>query len=109
MCGRDGQTAAATHLHPRDTVVPALDDLAGAQTEVERLAAVPRRVELAVGAPCDTHVVHLHDAACLCGLAVADGQVLHEEFCRRVPLRDGDVRFCHQVNLSPCERARMTP
>ena len=44
---RDDEQPAAALLHPRDALVPARDDLAGAERERERLRpAVPRRVEL---------------------------------------------------------------
>src|SRR5690349_11753423 len=43
---RDGQLAAAAHLHPLDALVPALDDHADTETEVQRRAAVPGGVEL---------------------------------------------------------------
>src|SRR5687767_10191062 len=42
----DGQPAAAADLHPGDALVPALDDHADAQPELQGVAAVPRRVEL---------------------------------------------------------------
>src|SRR5437868_5929655 len=43
---RDDQLATAADLHARDTLVPAPDDAAGAQRELEGLATVPGRVEL---------------------------------------------------------------
>src|SRR4051794_22653307 len=49
--GRDDQLAAAAHAHAGDALVPALDHLAGAELERERLAAVPRGVELLAGRP----------------------------------------------------------
>ena len=45
--GRDHELPAAADLHALDALVPARDDLAGAELEGERLAAVPRGVELA--------------------------------------------------------------
>jgi cellobiose phosphorylase len=43
---RDRDAPAPADLHPRHAVVPAADDLAPAEPELERVAAVPRRVEL---------------------------------------------------------------
>src|SRR5688572_32148074 len=40
--GRDHELALAADLHAGDALVPALDDLAGAELEVERLVAVAR-------------------------------------------------------------------
>src|SRR4029077_215324 len=43
--GRDRQLAAPADAHAGDALVPALDDLALAQWERERLAAGPRGIE----------------------------------------------------------------
>src|SRR6185369_1068759 len=45
--GRDGELALAADLHAGHALVPALDDVALAEREHERLAAVLARVELA--------------------------------------------------------------
>src|SRR6185312_8003685 len=42
---RDDQRALAADFHPGDPLVPALDDLAGAELERKRLAAIERAVE----------------------------------------------------------------
>src|SRR6266481_4767486 len=56
--GRDGELADAADLHALHALVPALDDLAGAEREAERPAAVLAAVEFgAVGEPAG--VVHL--------------------------------------------------
>src|SRR4051812_28487836 len=55
---RDGEPPTATDLHPRDALVPAADDLPGAEPERERLAAVPGGVELATGRPAVSDVLH---------------------------------------------------
>src|SRR6266568_8312785 len=58
--GRDGELALAAHLHALHALVPALDDLAGAELELEGIAAILAGVELlAVGEP--ARVVHGHD------------------------------------------------
>src|SRR4051812_49599196 len=44
--GRDGEAALAADFHALDAFVPAADDVAGAEGEVERVAAVDARVEL---------------------------------------------------------------
>src|SRR5262245_54964418 len=57
--GRDRELAQAADLHAGDTLVPALDDLPGAELELEALTAVARAVELlTVGERAD--VVHGH-------------------------------------------------
>src|SRR5262245_66275600 len=45
--GRDGEQAGAADLHALHAFVPALDDHAGAERKLERLATVLARVELA--------------------------------------------------------------
>ena len=55
---RDDEPAAAADLHARHALVPAGDDLAGAERERERLAAVPGGVELLAGGVGDADVVH---------------------------------------------------
>src|SRR5687768_11961848 len=72
--GRDRDATATADLHPGDPLVPALDDLTGTQTEVEGLAAIPGRVELATVGPRDTDVVHHHVGTGDCFGAVADGE-----------------------------------
>src|SRR5262249_39702012 len=56
---RDHELAFAAHLHSHDALVPALDDVAAPDGELERLALVPRAVELLP--PHErAGVVHLH-------------------------------------------------
>src|ERR1700733_8050370 len=43
--GRDDQRAFAADFHPGDALVPPFDDLAGAEPEAERRAAIDRAVE----------------------------------------------------------------
>ena len=54
---RDGEPAAAADLHALDALVPAGDDHADAEAEVQRRAAVPRGVELLAGRVRDADVV----------------------------------------------------
>ena len=54
---RDGEPAAAADLHALDALVPAGDDLADAEAELQRLAAVPGGVELLAGGVRDADVV----------------------------------------------------
>src|SRR6185369_8921647 len=78
---RNGQLTAATDLHARDAVLPALDQ--AAQRELDGLAAVPRAVEFFAGGVLDADVVHF-DGAAWDGLrAVADHQVLDDKLGRR--------------------------
>src|SRR5581483_7431614 len=55
---RDGQLTAAADLHPGHAAVPARDDPALAERELERGVAVPGGVELLAGRVRDTDVVH---------------------------------------------------
>src|SRR5206468_3128677 len=57
---RDLQLALAADLHAFHTFVPALDDLSGAERELERLAAVHRAIERLLGVGKPAGVVHLH-------------------------------------------------
>ena len=56
---RDRQLPPAADPHPGDALIPAGDHLALAEREPERLAAVPRRVELVTGREGDADVVHV--------------------------------------------------
>src|SRR5438477_9545381 len=53
----DGEPAAAADLHPRDALIPALDDPTRAELERERAAAIPGRVELLFGRPAHADVM----------------------------------------------------
>src|SRR6476661_6816162 len=55
--GGDRQLAATTDLHALDALVPAGDDHADAEAEVERVAPVPRGVELLARRVGDADVV----------------------------------------------------
>src|SRR3954468_17550058 len=55
---RDRQPPPATDLHPGDALVPAADDLTGAEPEGEGFAAVPRCVELPPCRPAVADVLH---------------------------------------------------
>src|SRR6185437_2345778 len=69
--GRDDQLAAAAHLHPLHALVPPLDDLPDAQTEAQRLAPIPARVELFPRGVRDPDIVHLDGVPGAGDLAVA--------------------------------------
>src|SRR4051812_40956367 len=73
---RDRDPAPPAHLHPGDALVPAPDDLPLAQPELERVAAIPRRVELLAGLVGHADVVDLDDAARGGLVALADREVL---------------------------------
>src|SRR5699024_3037506 len=73
--GGDLEPAATADLHTLHTVIPAGDDLAHAELEAQRLAAVPGGVELLAGGVGDAHVVHVDDVAAAGLLSVADDLV----------------------------------
>jgi hypothetical protein len=60
-------------------LIPASDDLALTQTELEGAATVPRRVELPPGLLCDADVMHLHDTPRDGLITVSDDDVLDLE------------------------------
>src|SRR5581483_10401874 len=92
--GRDRDAPPAADAHARHTLVPSLDDLPGAEPEPERLAAVPRRVELLARPPGHADVVHLDVAAGRRLVAVADLEVFDGESRRgRLAGRDEDGRL----------------
>ena len=67
--GGDGQLALLTNLHSQEALVPAFDDMAGADFERERLAAVVAFVKLvAIGE--FARVVHVNFVAYPGALAV---------------------------------------
>src|SRR4051812_47585679 len=70
--GRDDEGAPTALAHAGHAVIPALDDAARAEREVERRAAIPRGVELRAGGERDAHVVDEHLIAGLGGGALAD-------------------------------------
>jgi hypothetical protein len=81
LSGGNGQHAGAADLHAGDAFVPTADDLAAAERELERFAAVLGTVELGTalvglaGVVQPPRVVH-HDVAAGSGLgAGADGGV----------------------------------
>src|SRR3546814_19200604 len=67
---RDDELAAAADLHPLHTGVPARDDLADAEAELQRSAAVVGRIELTADGVGHAHVVHRHGVA---GLGLVAG------------------------------------
>jgi hypothetical protein len=70
--GLDGQLALLAGAHVEQALVPALDDLALAHGEAQRLAAVVRGVELAAVALEGAAVVHLDTIAGLGGAVALD-------------------------------------
>ena len=61
--GGNLQATTAADLHAEQTLIPAADNLANAHLEGQRLAAVPRSVELFAGRECNTNVVGEHAGA----------------------------------------------
>src|SRR4051812_1280982 len=76
---RDDQLAPAADLHALDALVPALDDLTLAERERERLAVVPRGVELLARRPRVAHVLHRRELAGLDRRALAGDEVLLDQ------------------------------
>src|SRR5262245_20520251 len=93
--GRDRDAPAPADLHPRHAAVPAGDDLALAELELERVAAVPARVELAAVLPRHADVVDLDDLAGLGLVAVADLDVLQLELVGGRLVGDLDLGLVH--------------
>src|SRR4051794_25813521 len=89
--GRDRDPAPAAHAHAGDALVPAGDDLALAEPELEGVAAVPRGVELAAALPRDADIMHFDDLARDRLVAVADLEVLELELVGRRAVGDRDV------------------
>src|SRR5204863_2984926 len=92
------QLAAAAHAHPLDARVPAGDDLALPELELERPAAVPGRVELLAGGEGHAHVVHGDLPSLRRLVALADDDVLDPEVEGDVALGLLDLRpfECHR-------------
>src|SRR5688500_589704 len=90
---RDDQLTSATDLHPGDTLVPTLDDPAGAKRKVPRLSAVVGGVELLAGAVGDPDVVNPDVAARGCLSTIADGDVGDLEVGRWRTSREVDFWF----------------
>src|SRR5580658_640904 len=59
----DDQLTAAADLHALHALVPAGDDVPGAELEPQRVAPVPARVEFLAGRVRDPDVVHLDQVA----------------------------------------------
>src|SRR6266404_1201180 len=107
--GRDRQPAAAAGLHPLDAGVPARDDLALAELELERLPAIPRRVELLAGEEGDADVVHRYLRALGRLVALADDEVVDAELERDVAFRLVDVGLLERHRSSVREALSAAP
>src|SRR4051794_3410739 len=92
---RDRDPPPPADLHAGHALVPAADHLALAEPELERVAAVPGGVELALALPRDADVVHLDDAAVDRLLPVTLDDVLDLELIRRRRVRDLDLWLAH--------------
>src|SRR6516162_8270977 len=93
QAGRDNQLPAAADLHALHALVPAGDDLPGAEPEAQRLAPVPARVELLAGRVGDPDVVHPDRIAGTGHLAVAFPDVGDLQIRGRVALGKIDLRL----------------
>src|ERR1700712_3728558 len=90
---RDRDLAPAADLHALDALVPALDDLALAEPELEGVATVPGRVELLAVLPGHADVVHVDDPPGDRLVALADLEVLDLELVGRRAVGDLDFRL----------------
>src|SRR3954465_11134093 len=90
---RDDQLAPAAGLDAHEPLVPALDHRALAELELERLAPVPRGVELVAVRIGHADVLHREPVALLRRAALAGHDVLHHELLGRRPLLLGDGRL----------------
>ena len=81
---RDRQLAAAAHPHALHARIPAGNDLPLAELEGERLAAIPRRVELLARPEGDADVVDADPRALDRLVALADDDVLDDQVERDV-------------------------
>src|SRR5690606_18786620 len=89
--GRDDQQPAGAFLDALEALVPARDDHAGAESELERFAAVEGAVQLLLVRPGHQRVVHLQFLAGLRARAGAGDEVLDDELLRRIAVvGDGD-------------------
>ena len=73
---RNGELAPSTDLHTLHTLIPAADDLPCTQFELERVAPIPRGIELVPGVPRHADVVNLHEMAGRSGLAIAFDKII---------------------------------
>src|SRR4051812_29523856 len=80
---RDRDAPPAADAHAGHALVPTLDDLTGAEAEPERVAAVPRRIELLARPPRHTDVVDLHGLTGNRFVTVTDLDVLDRQLRRR--------------------------
>src|SRR3954452_6707763 len=96
--GGDDQLAPPALLHADEALVPALDDLAAAERELEGGAGtVPRRVELLAGRERLADVGDRQRVALLGRGALADDEVLDDELGRRVARGLGDLGLVLEV------------
>ena len=105
---RDDQPAAAADLHALHALVPAGDDLADAEAEVEGRAAVVRGVELLARGVGHADVVHRDGAAGGGLLAVTLGELGDLEVTGRRAVGEVDLRLVctHGSSLSRPFRGR---
>ena len=103
---RTDQLAASAHLHARNALLPAFDQVP--QGERDGLAAVPRRVELLAAVVLDSDVVHRDSCARWSLCTVADGDLVDDELGRGRPTRKVDLRLLrHGSSESPTRRDRV--
>jgi ribosome-associated protein len=102
--GRDHELAAAADLHALDALVPAGDDLSDTEAEVQRGAAVVRRVELLTRRVGDADVVHRDGGAGGGLLAVPLGDVGDAQVRGRRAVGEVDLRLVNTHEDHPFTR-----
>ena len=94
LYGRYDEFPAATDLHTRYSVLPALDEVS--QGKLNRLSPIPGTVELVTRVVFHANVMHLDSSTGHRLGAVAHHQVLDEEFVRSGTVGKINLRFgCH--------------
>src|SRR5580658_2371224 len=89
---RDDQLTAAADLHARHALVPAGDDLPGAEPELQRVAPIPACVEFLPGGKRHPDIVHRDQVAWAGRAAVSLPDVGDLQPGRRLAARKIDLR-----------------
>ena len=92
---RDGDASATAELHPRYALIPPGNDLPGTEAEPEGAAAVPRCIELILGRPRHTDVVHLDRLTGRGFWAFTDFEVLQHQHRGRGLVGNRDLWLRH--------------
>src|SRR6202453_2504372 len=105
---RDDQLAAAAYLHPLQALVPAGDDPAGTELELQRRAPVPAGVELLASGVGHAHVVDLDLVPRLGLRPVAFPDLGDLQIGGRGPLREVNLGLFDAQRIPPCSAGNPT-